>query len=281
MIGVIGGTGFYRFDEISNTRCESVATPFGDPSAPIMIGELNGREVAFLARHGLHHEHLPSEVNYRANLWALKAVGVRRVIAISAVGSLRQDIAPGDFTTPSQYLDFTKGRRAPTYFGDGLVAHVSTAQPTCSDLAQIVANCGRSLSINMHTDTVYACVEGPRLGTRAESHFLRGAGADIVGMTNVPEAFLAREAQLCYCSIGIVTDYDCWQSDPTLHVAVDKVLDLYRANLGRAQRLINLAIGTIAGDCACSCRSALATAIVTPEHVLNETQRHTLAVLRL
>src|SRR5207244_4657004 len=181
------------------------------------VGTRRGREVAVLARHGLEHQLLPGEINFRANIWALKSLGVRTVIGVSAVGSLRQEIHPGDLALPSQYLDFTRGTRAASFFGGGLVAHVSSAQPTCRATAALIARVARSQDVMLHEDRTYACVEGPRLGTRAESLFLRTAGADLVGMTNVPEAFLALEAQLGYCTIAVVTDYDCWLEDPTQH----------------------------------------------------------------
>src|SRR6185437_10884827 len=196
MIGIIGGTGLYQMDELRVTDVREAATPFGSPSSPIVLGVLQDRDVAFLARHGLHHNLLPSEINYRGNVWALKSLGVRTILGVSAVGSLREEIRPGDLALPSQYLDFTKGLRASTFFGRGLVAHVSTAHPTCRSTAAVVARTARALELRLHEDKTYACIEGPRFGTRAESFFLRTAGADLVGMTNVPEAFLACEAQL-------------------------------------------------------------------------------------
>src|ERR1700761_1913687 len=210
MIGIIGGTGLYQMDELQVTDVREVTTPFGSPSSPIVLGMLQRKNVAFLARHGLHHEFLPSEINYRGNIWALKSLGVRTLIGVSAVSSLRDEIRPGDLALSSQYLDFTKGLRASTFFGRGLVAHVSTANPTCTMTAAIIAQAARSLELTLHENKTHACVEGPRLGTRAESVFLRECGADLVGMTNVPEVFLACEAQLGYCTIGLATDYDCW-----------------------------------------------------------------------
>src|SRR6202521_4957474 len=206
MIGIIGGTGLYQMDELQVTEVREVTTPFGSPSAPIVLGMLQGRNVAFLARHGLNHDLLPSEVNYRGNIWALKSLGVRTVIGVWAVGGLREEIRPGDLALPSQYLDFTRGTRAASFFGGGLVAHISSAQPTCHATAALIARVARAGAVALHEDKTYACVEGPRLGTRAESLFLRAAGADIVGMTNVPEAFLALEAQLGYCTIAGATD---------------------------------------------------------------------------
>ena len=281
MIGIIGGTGLYRMDELRVTRSQEVSTPFGSPSGPVLIGTLNGREVAFLPRHGLNHELLPSEINYRANIWALKSVGVRTVIGVSAVGSLREEIRPGDLALPSQYLDFTKGLRASSFFGRGLVAHVSTAHPTCPATAALVASEARSLGFVIHENLTYACVEGPRLGTRAESFFLRGAGADLVGMTNVPEAFLAREAQLGYCTIAVATDYDCWLEDPALHVTADQAMTMFRENLARVQRLIAQVVGRYTDDDSRPCRRALQGAIVTPRSQMTVEQREIVDFLSL
>ncbi len=280
MIGIVGGTGFYALDGLAVRETRDDATPFGPPSAPVTVGEWNGVPVAFMARHGAGHALLPGEIDYRANLWALKAAGVRRVIGVSAVGSLRAELAPGDLAVPSQYLDWTRGRRAATYFGDGIIAHVSTAEPTCPALTGRLVRAADAEGTSLHTGKTYACVEGPRLGTRAESAFLRGAGCDLVGMTNVPEAFLAREAQLCYCTITIVTDYDCWQDDPAQHVSVDRVLALYRANVGRVQALLARALADPAPFGDCGCRTSLRHALLTPDAALSDAQRRYVDFLR-
>lgn len=273
MIGIIGGTGLYRMEALQVTQTREVSTPFGPPSSPIVLGVLQGRDVAFLARHGLHHDLLPGEINFRANIWALKSVGVRTVIGVSAVGSLREEIRPGDLSLPSQYLDFTKGQRAATFFGRGIVAHISTAQPVCAATAGLIARVARSLGTKVHENKTYACIEGPRLGTRAESFFLRGAGADLVGMTNVPEAFLAAEAQLGYCTISLATDYDCWLEDASQHVSADQVIALFHKNLGRVQQLICGAVAEYVEDESRPCRQALRTAIVTPREQMTDEQR--------
>jgi 5'-methylthioadenosine phosphorylase len=264
MIGIIGGTGLYRMEGLEVTRSSEIDTPFGRPSGPVMLGRLAGREIAFLARHGLNHDLLPSEINFRANIWALKSVGVRTIIGASAVGSLREEIRPGDLALPSQYLDFTKGLRAASFFGRGLVAHVSTAHPTCAHTAALIGQVAESIGQPLHRDKTYACVEGPRLGTRAESFWLRAAGADLVGMTNVPEAFLALEAQVGYCVITVATDYDCWLDDPTQHVSVDQVMAQFKESLGRVQRLIARAVAEYVEDESRPCRRALRAAVVTP-----------------
>ncbi len=273
MLGIIGGTGLYQMDELEVLEAREVTTPFGAPSSAITLGRLRGRTVAFLARHGLRHDLLPGEINYRANIWALKAVGVRTVIGVSAVGSLREEIRPGDLALPVQYLDFTKGQRAASFFGRGVVAHVSTAQPVCRATAALIAASARRLGIVLHDERTYACVEGPRLGTRAESLFLRHAGADLVGMTNVPEAFLALEAQLGYCTIAVATDYDCWLDDPSQHVSVDRVVSLFRSNLARVQQLISTLAADHVEDDSRPCRRALASAILTPRAQLTAEQQ--------
>jgi 5'-methylthioadenosine phosphorylase len=279
MIGIIGGTGLYRMEGLEVTRSVEIDTPFGRPSGPVMLGRLAGREIAFLARHGLKHDLLPGEINFRANIWALKTVGVRTLIGASAVGSLREEIRPGDLALPSQYLDFTKGARAATFFGKGLVAHVSTAHPTCAHTAALIARVAQSLGQPLHRDKTYACVEGPRLGTRAESFWLRSAGADLVGMTNVPEAFLALEAQVGYCVVTVATDYDCWLDDISQHVSVEQVIGQFKESLGKVQRLIAAAVAEYVEDESRPCRQALKAAVVTPREQMTAEQRRILDFL--
>jgi 5'-methylthioadenosine phosphorylase len=279
MIGIIGGTGLYRMEGLQVNETRQLDTPFGSPSAPVMLGQLNGKPVAFLARHGLQHHLLPSEINFRANIWALKSVGVRTLIGVSAVGSLREQIRPGDLALPAQYLDFTKGLRAGSFFGQGLVAHVSTAHPTCASTSALLGRAADALALPLHRDKTYACVEGPRLGTRAESFWLRAAGADLVGMTNVPEAFLALEAQLGYCTIAVATDYDCWLDDPTQHVSVEQVMSQFRDSLVRVQRLIALAVDEYRDDETRPCRHALRSAVITPREQLTAAQQSVLDFL--
>ncbi len=279
MIGIIGGTGLYRMEGLEVTRSTEIDTPFGRPSGPVMLGRLGGRDIAFLPRHGLHHDLLPGEINFRANVWALKTVGVRTIIGVSAVGSLREEIRPGDLALPSQYLDFTKGLRAPSFFGKGLVAHVSTAQPTCAHTAALIVRAAQSIGQPIHRDKTYACVEGPRLGTRAESFWLRAAEADLVGMTNVPEAFLALEAQLGYCVITVATDYDCWLDDASQHVSAEQVIGQFRESLGRVQKLIARAVAEYEEDESRPCRQALRAAVVTPREQLSAEQKAVLDFL--
>ncbi|MGH8298298.1 MAG: S-methyl-5'-thioadenosine phosphorylase [Steroidobacteraceae bacterium] len=279
MIGIIGGTGLYRMQGLEVTRSGEIDTPFGRPSGPVMLGRLAGRDIAFLPRHGLHHDLLPSEINFRANIWALKSVGVRTIIGVSAVGSLREEIRPGDLALPSQYLDFTKGLRTASFFGKGLVAHVSTAHPTCAHTAALTARVAESIGQPIHRDKTYACVEGPRLGTRAESFWLRAAGADLVGMTNVPEAFLALEAQVGYCVITVATDYDCWLDDVSQHVSVEQVIGQFKESLGRVQTLIAGVAAEYVEDESRPCRQALKAAVVTPREQLTAEQKKLLDFL--
>lgn len=279
MIGILGGTGLYRMEGLEVTRSSELETPFGRPSGPVMLGRLAGRQIAFLPRHGLHHDLLPSEINFRANVWALKSVGVRTVIGVSAVGSLREEIRPGDLALPSQYLDFTKGLRAASFFGKGLVAHVSTAHPTCAHTAALIARVAQTTGQPIHRDKTYACVEGPRLGTRAESLWLRGAGADLVGMTNVPEAFLALEAQLGYCVVTVATDYDCWLDDVSQHVSAEQVIGQFRESLGRVQRLIAAVAAEYVEDETRPCRRSLQAAVLTPREQLTREQKAVLDFL--
>ncbi len=280
MLGIIGGTGIYNLAGLEIIEELSVGTPFGDPSAKLRKGRWNDRELFFLPRHGDNHQILPSEVNYRANIFALKSTGVTRIIGISAVGSLREDIQPGEFAVPSQYFDWTRGKRASTFFGDGLIAHVSMARPACPDLTEAIRLAGNQIGETIHLDKVYAAVEGPRLGTQAESHFLRRAGCDLVGMTNVPEAFLAREAQICYAAIAIATDYDCWLDDPAQHVSVAMVIERYGASLGRLQNLLQIIVKNDWIGIDHDCRSSLSEALMTPAAALTDEHRQLLKVLQ-
>ncbi len=277
-LGIVGGTGLYALDDLEVVERRAVSTLFGAPSAPLVFGRWHGREVVFLPRHGEGHTLLPSEINFRANLWALKAAGVRHVVAVSAVGSLREEVHPGDLALVSQYLDFTRNRRS-SFFGDGLVAHISTAEPACPELTTALTRAAQTSGLSLATQKTYACVEGPRLGTRAESLFLRGAGADLVGMTAVPEAFLAREAQLCYVTLAVVTDYDCWLDDPSQHATVAQVVARYREAQERVIAILARAIGGAPSD-TCACRRALAGAVLTPEERLTPDQQKLLGVLR-
>lgn len=280
MLAIIGGTGVYQLDGIESLETLQVTTPFGPPSSAILRGRFGRHPVLFLARHGEQHQLLPHEVNYRANVYALKALGATQIVGISAVGSLREEIAPGELALPAQYFDWTRGRRASTFFGEGVAAHVSTANPVSGELVRWIAAHARRLGISLHTGATYACVEGPRLGTRAESQFLRQAGCDLVGMTNVPEAFLAREAQICYATIGIATDYDCWMEDPSKHVTVSAIFTLYRESLQKVRLLLESMLADELPAEEPEIRGALSHAMLTPEAALSDPHKEWLEVLR-
>lgn len=265
MLGIIGGTGLYQVDGLTVIKQHRIDTPFGAPSAPIIEGAFEGgRRLCFLPRHGEGHGFIPSEINYRANIWALKSIGVRRVVSVSATGSLRQEIEPGDMVLVSQYFDHTRGKREYSFFGRGVVAHVSTARPSCPALSQDITKAAEKSGLSLHTDKTYACVEGPRLGTAAESHFLRSANCDVVGMTNVPEAFLAREAQMAYATLAIATDYDCWQDDPDQHVNASDIIKLYMENIDKVKTLIRTLSALEPSKTPSWISDALAHSIITP-----------------
>ena len=281
MLAIIGGSGLYALDELDVVAEHDIDTPFGKPSAPIIEGKAFGSSVLFLPRHGRNHEFLPSEVNYRANIYALKKLGATTVLSISASGSLQEEIAPGDLALASQYFDHTRGKRNASFFGEGVTAHISTAAPTCPVLASDVLKAAKETDLSLHSDKTYACVEGPRLGTKAESNFLRGAaGCDIVGMTNVPEAFLAREAQIGYVTLAIATDYDCWREDPNEHVSVEAVFAVYFENIGKIKQLILKLLENGISETPNNIRTALNGAVMTPDERLNDAQKEWLSVLR-
>ena len=281
MLAIIGGSGLYALDELEVISTHDIDTPFGKPSAPILEGKAYGTSVLFLPRHGLNHELLPSEVNYRANIYALKMLGARTILSISASGSLQEEIKPGEMALASQYFDHTRGKREASFFGNGVTAHISTATPTCPALASDVLKAAGDIGLSLHSDKTYACVEGPRLGTKAESLFLRGAaGCDVVGMTNVPEAFLAREAQMGYVTLAIATDYDCWLEDPDAHVSVEAVFAVYAQNIGRVKQLVLKLLENGISQTPEQIRSALTGAVMTPDDALSLEQKEWLGVLR-
>ncbi|MCK4594310.1 S-methyl-5'-thioadenosine phosphorylase [bacterium] len=261
LIGVIGGSGLYRIENLQNAREERISTPFGEPSDDIIIGELAGRGVAFLPRHGRGHFYSPSEVNYRANICALKMAGVRWIISISAVGSMKEEIRPLDVVVPDQFIDRTRHRQD-TFFTDGMVSHVSLSDPFCGELRRIfVEKCGE-LDLRTHDGGIYLCMEGPQFSTRAESDLYRSWGVSVIGMTNLTEARLAREAEIAYATLAFSTDYDCWHSSEEPVTAEMVVANLLK-NVENAKRLIELIVPAIPLDGECSCHSALAAAIVT------------------
>lgn len=279
MLAILGGTGVYALDDIEVLSESETGTPFGDPSGKILKGRWGRHEVLFLARHGAGHRLLPHEINYQANIYALKAAGATQILGISAVGSLSEAMAPGDFVMPDQYFDWTRGKRAQTFFGHGIAAHVSMAEPVSPNLTAWVAGEASRLGYRLHREAVYACVEGPRLGTRAESHFLRKAGCHVVGMTNIPEVFLAREAQICYATIGIVTDYDCWMEDPAMHVKATEIFEQYGKSLEKARVLLGALLKTPLPAEEPDIRTALSYALLTPQAAMTAEQSALLDVL--
>ncbi len=280
MLAIIGGTGLYDLDGLEIEERFSSATPFGEPSGDIVRGHLHGKTLLFLARHGAGHRLLPHEVNYRANIFALKRAGATQVLGFSAVGSLALEVTPGTLAMPEQYIDWTRGQRECTFFGRGVAAHVSTARPVSAGLVDAVCAAGRRVGVDVQRGLTYACVEGPRLGTQAESHLLRQAGCHLVGMTNVPEVFLAREAQLAYATVGLVTDYDCWLDDPAQHVSVGAIFERYGQTLAVARQVLDELLRAPLPAPDAQSRSALSMALLTPDAALDPHQREWLDVLR-
>jgi 5'-methylthioadenosine phosphorylase len=281
MLAIIGGTGLYQLPGLELQQTLPAETPFGHASAPVQQGRLHGQAVLFLPRHGAGHRLLPHELNYRANVFALKRAGATMALSVSACGSLVEPLAPGQFALPDQYIDWTRGRRAGSFFGDGVAAHVSTARPVSHALCDAVAAAARRVpGLVLHRDMTYACVEGPRLGTRAESLMLRQLGAHLVGMTNVPEVFLAREAQLAYATLAIATDYDSWHDDPGQHASMDAILARYAGCVEMAKALIGALLAAPLPTPEPAIRQALAGSVMTPDAQLDAAQRDWLAVLR-
>jgi len=265
-LAIIGGSGLYNLPSLQNVETFDLETPYGKPSSPIRIGMLKDRKVAFLARHGLGHVLNPTEVNYRANIYALKMLGASRILAISACGSLRDDFAPGHIVIPDQLLDFTRIRPR-TFFGDGLVVHISSADPFCSDLSALAAKAAFQAGGTVHPNGKLITIEGPRFSTKMESNLFRGWGLDIIGMTSSPEAFLAREAEMCYAAMAHVTDYDVWHSSEQ-PVTVDMVVRTLHQNTALAQNAIQIMIENLPTSCNSGCEHALESAIITdPAHI--------------
>jgi len=261
VIGVIGGSGLYQMEGLERVREVEIKTPFGKPSGKLVRGRLADAEIVFLPRHGPGHRWLPSEVNFRANTFAMKKIGVERIISVSAVGSLREEIAPGHVVIPDQFIDRTT-QRPSTFFGRGLVAHVSLADPFCKDLSAILASAANSEGAKVHSEGTYLCMEGPQFSTRAESHLYRGWGAHVIGMTNLQEAKLAREAEICFATLALATDYDCW-NESAGDVEIDHVLAVLKQNVDLAQRTIRRAVTQLSAPRSCACASALKDAIIT------------------
>jgi len=261
VIGVIGGSGLYQMPQLAGVREMGIKTPFGKTSDPLIRGRLGGVDLIFLPRHGKGHRWLPTEINFRANIFALKKLGVERIISVSAVGSLREEIAPGHLVVPDQFIDRTT-QRPSTFFGRGVVAHVSLANPFCSDLSKVLVTAARQEGAEVHSGGTYVCMEGPQFSTRAESHLYRAWGAHVVGMTNLQEAKLAREAEICFGTLALATDYDCW-NDQAGDVEIEHVLTVLKQNVALAQRTIARASAELSEPRSCGCISALKDAIIT------------------
>jgi 5'-methylthioadenosine phosphorylase len=271
-IGIIGGSGLYDVAGLATTSEVSLATPYGDPSDEYLVGELSGIPVAFLARHGRKHVLLPTELNYRANIWGFKTLGCDALISASACGSMKEHIHPGDLVLPDQFIDRTT-RRVSTFFGDGCVAHVSLAHPICPHLLETLDRAGRDLGIKVHSGGVYLGIEGPQFSTRAESLLYRSWGVDVIGMTNIQEARLCREAEMCYSTMAFATDYDCWNEDEQA-VTVQAVIEVLSKNADAANRLLTAAVKDVKESRTCTCREALKNAVLTrPQDVPEKTKR--------
>jgi 5'-methylthioadenosine phosphorylase len=276
-IGIIGGSGLYDMADVTDRTEIKLTTPFGDPSGPYLLGTLRGKRVAFLARHGAGHRLLPSELNFRANIFGMKMLGVEYILSASAVGSLKEEYKPLDIVIPDQFIDRTRGRTS-TFFGRGLAAHVGFAHPFCRILSRLVSSSGQDSGAVVHTGGTYVCMEGPQFSTLAESKLYRSWGADIIGMTNLQEAKLAREAEICYTTIALVTDYDCWHPDHD-SVTVEMVIANLMQNAKTAQHIIAKAVEALPYERTCECASALKYALITRPDAIPAQTRQELAPL--
>jgi 5'-methylthioadenosine phosphorylase len=277
-IGLIGGSGLYALSGLSDAREVRLSTPFGDPSDAFFLGTVGDKSVAFLARHGRNHRLLPGEINYRANLYAMKVLGVERILSASAVGSMKEAIRPRDVVVPDQFIDRTQ-RRVATFFGGGIAAHVAFADPICPETRRVLCEAAIAAGATAHDGGTYVCMEGPAFSTRAESRLYRSWGVDVIGMTNLTEAKLAREAEICYATLALVTDYDCWHEEEA-DVSVIGVLENLRANAALAAATLRAAVLALPRSrTACGCAEALAHAIITPSDAISREARARLGVL--
>ncbi len=268
-IGIVGGSGLYELAELRGIEEVRVETPFGAPSDAFLVGDVDGRRVAFLARHGRDHRLLPSEINFRANVWALKRLGATRILSASAVGSMRESVRPRDVVVPDQLVDRTRGRIS-TFFGEGIAAHVGFADPFCPEARRALVDAARRRGATVHDGGTYVCIDGPAFSTRAESHLYRSWGADVIGMTNLQEAKLAREAEICYATLALVTDFDCWHEEEE-DVTIASVLENLRANAGLAASTLREAVRSLPSERAsCGCGEALRHAILTRREAISE-----------
>ena len=276
-IGIIGGSGLYAMPGLSKVREVRIKTPFGDPSDAYVLGALEGRQVAFLARHARGHRILPSELNFRANIYGFRKLGVTRILSVSAVGSLKEEHKPTDFVIPDQFFDRTS-KRVSTFFGDGIVVHVAFADPVCAEVARALHQACRAAGVTGKLGGSYVCMEGPQFSTKAESNVYRSWGMDVIGMTNLQEAKLAREAELCYATVAMVTDYDCWHPAHE-SVTVEQVVAVLNQNAGNAGKVIRAAVAALPKQRGCKCSSALATAILTQRDKIPARTRKKLALI--
>jgi len=277
MLGVIGGSGLYGMSGLESPRDEEVSTPFGDPSDRYRLGTIEGHEVAFLARHGWGHRLLPSEINYRANIYGFKALGVDRLVSVSAVGSMKEGLRPLDIVLPDQFIDWTRQRHG-TFFGDGIAAHVSLADPICASLQGELAQAVRDNGATLHRGGIYICIEGPQFSTRAESNLYRSWNVDVIGMTNATEVRLAREAEICYASMAMVTDYDCWHEEEEA-VSIQAVIERLNENAATAQEVVARLAAGLSPERSCRCGAALQNAILTDRRKIGPQARERLELL--
>ncbi len=276
-IGIIGGSGLYSMPVFEAQTEVTIDTPWGFPSDNYVVGTLAGKSVAFLSRHGRGHRLSPSELNYRANIYGMKSLGVERILSLSAVGSLKEEHRPLDFVIPDQFFDRTRGRVS-TFFGEGLVAHISFADPVCSQLAGVVYEAARTSGVTAKRGGTYLCMEGPAFSTKAESNVYRSWGMDVIGMTNLQEAKLAREAEICYATVAMVTDYDCWHADHDAVTVADIIANLNK-NAENAAKVVQAAVAAMPAARTCKCGSALAHAIITDRQLVPETTRKKLDLI--
>jgi len=275
-LAFIGGTGLYQIDGLEIVDSVDIDTPFGKPSDNIIIAQLGNRKAAFLPRHGVGHRFLPSEIPVKANIWALKKIGVEKIVAVSAVGSLKEEIQPRDLVIPNQIIDRTRQRQN-TFFGDGLVAHLGFADPFCKDLSELLYTTVKDLGYRVHHKETYVCMEGPIFSTRAESNMYRSWGGGVIGMTAIPESKLAREAEMCYALIALSTDYDCWKEDEE-DVTIEMIIENLKANANAAQSVIKKLMETVSDEGTCACQEAAQFAILTDKNLIPEDVKKKLAL---
>ena len=276
-IGIIGGSGLYTMPGLTDTREVRLRTPFGAPSDAYVVGTLEGRRVAFLARHGRGHRYLPTEINYRANIYGMKLLGVEQILSASAVGSLREDLPPKTFVVADQFFDRTR-HRADTFFGNGIVAHIAFDKPTCARLSTVIADACDAAHVAVHRGGTYVCMEGPQFSTQAESHVYRQLRFDVIGMTNLTEAKLAREAEICYATMAMVTDYDCWHPEHD-SVTITQILEVLHTNTEHAHAVLRGAVRAVPAERACKCGQSLAHAMLTDRKTISAASKKRVAAI--